>query len=66
MHRHDCDTSIFRWVSKMSPGIVTGITILETVYKDGKWKIKTVYAEFNSGSWAYNLGQVKPTRDCSA
>lgn len=50
----------------MSPGIVTGITVLETVYKDGKWKIHTVYAEFNSGSWEYNLGLVKPVKNCSA
>lgn len=43
---------------------VTGIIVMETVCakKGGeKNKIKTVYSEFNSGAWLYDLGVFVPS-----
>jgi len=69
-----CDTVIVRWRSS-APGTVTpeepvtGIVVLETVpntvaaqRKQGQdFKIQTVYSEFNSGAWLYDLGVFVPT-----
>ncbi|USW47324.1 hypothetical protein Slin15195_G006430 [Septoria linicola] len=61
---HNCNTVTIRWLSSgpgQEPQQVTGIIVLETVRKSGKWLIKTVYSEFNSGAWLVNLGIFKPT-----
>lgn len=70
---HNCDTVIVRWRSS-APGTVTpeepvtGIVVLETVHNtvasqkaDNPFKIKTVYSEFNSGAWLYDLGVFVPS-----
>ncbi|QIX01465.1 hypothetical protein AMS68_006982 [Peltaster fructicola] len=62
---HTCHAVIIRWVSNMSPNIVTGIIVIETVPAPSGSKymdlIKLVYSELNSGAWLYNLGVFKPT-----
>ncbi|KAJ4349451.1 uncharacterized protein N0V89_008066 [Didymosphaeria variabile] len=69
---YNCDTVIMRWRS-VAPGFVqpeepvTGIIVLETSCSKGKepFLIDTVYSEFNSGAWLYDLGIFKPT-NCTA
>lgn len=56
-----------RWRSSQ-PGFVepaqqvTGIIVLETSYAGGEepYIIDTVYSEFNSGAWLYDLGIFVP------
>ncbi|KAF2163591.1 hypothetical protein M409DRAFT_57472 [Zasmidium cellare ATCC 36951] len=68
---HNCDTVTVRWRSS-NPGTVqpeqqvTGIIVLETCHVGGDepWLIDTVYSEFNSGAWLYDLGVFQPT--CNA
>lgn len=70
---HNCNTVTLRWKSS-TPGTVqpeqqvTGIVVMETVCSSGaeKHKIKTVYSEFNSGAWLYDLGVFVPTCNASA
>lgn len=62
-----CNTVIIRWVSHQEPDQVQGISIGEVqVAKEGegggvgvtgKYQIKTIWAEFNSGAWLINLGK---------
>ena len=50
---------------------VTGIIVLETISSNGEggatepYLIQTVYSEFNSGAWLYDLGVFKPA-NCSS
>lgn len=75
---YNCDTVIVRWMTP-NPGTitttqeeVTGIIVIEVKENqraDGSaatnpWLIQTVYSEFNSGAWLYDLGIFVPT--CSA
>jgi hypothetical protein len=70
---YNCNTVIIRWRSS-APGSVqpeeevTGIIVLEVVKnapgRPQPWKIQTVYSEFNSGAWLYDLGVFVPS--CSA
>jgi len=68
---HNCDTVMLRWRAKSGLGpitpneIVTGIIVIETAHNPKKnaaqpWLIDTVYSEFNSGAWLYDLGVFKP------
>lgn len=70
---HSCTSVTLRWRSSAPGGPanpqqqVTGIVAMETVACNGggeKYKIKTVYSEFNSGAWLYDLGVFVPS--CSA
>lgn len=69
---HGCDFVTMRWVSS-APGTVqpeeqvTGIVVMEVCPGDATepWKIDTVYSEFNSGAWLYDLGVFVPTT-CNA
>ncbi|EME89034.1 uncharacterized protein MYCFIDRAFT_181415 [Pseudocercospora fijiensis CIRAD86] len=66
--RHNCDTVTLRWMTTVqagAPQAVRGIIVLETVYENRKWLIKTVYSEFNSGAWLVDLGVFKPA-NCPA
>ncbi|CZT21585.1 uncharacterized protein RCC_07449 [Ramularia collo-cygni] len=68
---YGCSAVTLRWRSTYPGGpanpqqFVTGIIVLETVCATGteKYKIKTVYSEFNSGAWLYDLGVFVP--ECS-
>ena len=71
---HTCSTVIMRWRSS-APGhvkpeqIVTGIVVIETVQNSDStssqpWLMETVYSEFNSGAWLYDLGNF--TASCTA
>ena len=71
---YNCDAVFIRWKSS-APGTVqpeqqvTGIIVLETVankhpHPKEPWLIETVYSEFNSGAWLYDLGIFTPT--CNA
>jgi len=61
---HGCTNVVLRWKSS-APGFVqpeqqvTGIIVMETqfngVFVAQPWLIKTVYSEFNSGAWLYDL-----------
>jgi len=68
---HTCDAVIIRWVSS-NPGTVdpeqqvTGIIVMETRANGHPnppepWLIETVYSEFNSGAWLYDLGIFTPS-----
>jgi hypothetical protein len=68
---HTCDAVIIRWVSS-TPGTVTpeeqvtGIIVMETRANGHPnppepWLIETVYSEFNSGAWLYDLGIFTPS-----
>lgn len=65
---HNCDTVTMRWVTS-APGTVqpeepvTGIVVMETIFAGGEesWLIETVYSEFNSGAWLYDLGVFVPS-----
>lgn len=74
---YNCDTVIIRWMTP-NPGTittaqeeVTGIIVIEAVKNEGQnaqsepWLINTVYSEFNSGAWLYDLGVFVPS-NCSA
>jgi len=76
---HNCDTVTVRWRSPQpNPGPeptppavqeqVTGIAVLNTVFNgwraEQQFLIETIYSEFNSGAWLYDLGVFTP--DCSA
>lgn len=69
-----CSTVIMRWRSS-APGnikpeqIVTGIVVIDTVADSDTsasqpWLMQTVYSEFNSGAWLYDLGNF--TASCTA
>ena len=71
---HSCTEVILRWRSS-APGhvnpeqLVTGIVVIETVQNsdsssDQPWLMETVYSEFNSGAWLYDLGNF--TASCTA
>lgn len=61
-----CDTVILRWRSHQKPDQVQGVSIAIVrpvmegeeggVGATGKYQIKTIFAEFNSGAWLNNLG----------
>ena len=68
---HTCDTVIMRWMTS-APGTVqpeqpvTGIIVIETVPNtvdgtDQPWLMNTVYSEFNSGAWLYDVGNLTCT-----
>lgn len=73
---HTCSTVIIRWRAS-APGTisgtqepVTGIIVLETQPSRNKnaeqpFRIQTVFSEFNSGAWLYDLGVFVPS-NCSA
>ncbi|TKA73889.1 hypothetical protein B0A55_03786 [Friedmanniomyces simplex] len=75
---HNCDTVSLRWrSSEPNPGPgpapavqeqVTGIVVLETTFNGWQsaqqFLINTIYSEFNSGAWLYDLEVFKPT--CSS
>ena len=78
---HTCTDVVIRWrVQNPAAGTpnevtpeqqVTGIIIIETVPNskantDQPFLIQTVYSEFNSGAWLYDLGLTRPVSDCSA
>lgn len=71
---HNCDAVFMRWRSG-KPGTVkpeqpvTGIIAIDAVpnpkaKSDQPWLMKTVYSEFNSGAWLYDLGIFVP--ECNA
>ncbi|WPH00722.1 Hypothetical protein R9X50_00355200 [Acrodontium crateriforme] len=73
---YNCDTVFMRWegpqpnpYSTAAQEPVRGIIVLETVtskkLKSEPYLIKTVYSEFNSGAWLYDLGVFVPT-NCTA
>lgn len=76
---HNCDTVTLRWRSSTpNPGPadvaatqeqVTGIIVLETKFNgweaDQPFLIETVFSEFNSGAWLYDLEVFTPA-NCSA
>lgn len=73
---HNCDTVFLRWRSP-NPGTVnpeqqvTGIIAIETVPNprsgaEFPFKAETVYSEFNSGAWLYDLGVFTPSNCNSA
>ncbi|EME43651.1 hypothetical protein DOTSEDRAFT_72870 [Dothistroma septosporum NZE10] len=70
---HNCDTVTMRWRS-ITPGTVqpeeqvVGIVVMETVYSGGEepYLINTVYSEFNSGAWLYDLGVFVPSCNATA
>jgi len=61
---HGCSNVVMRWRSS-TPGfvqpeqVVTGIIVMEAQFNgffaSQPWLIKTVYSEFNSGAWLYDL-----------
>ncbi|KAK5111265.1 hypothetical protein LTR62_005293 [Meristemomyces frigidus] len=72
---HNCDTVTLRWRGPMpNPGPfpppptvqeqVTGIIVLETTFVSWSapqpFLINTIYSEFNSGAWLYDLGIFNP------
>jgi len=70
---HTCSTVIIRWRAS-APGTitttqepVTGIIVMETQPASGEepFKIQTVFSEFNSGAWLYDLGVFVPS-NCSS
>ncbi|KAK3113668.1 25S rRNA (adenine2142-N1)-methyltransferase [Teratosphaeriaceae sp. CCFEE 6253] len=74
---HNCNTVTLRWRGPMPnpfPGApdpqtpVVGLIVLETQFNGyanaQPFLIKTVYSEFNSGSWLYDLNVFKP--NCTA
>jgi hypothetical protein len=68
-----CNFVTMRWVSS-APGTVqpeqqvTGIVVMEVCQGGGDepWIIDTVYSEFNSGAWLYDLGVFVPQCSGSA
>jgi hypothetical protein len=71
---HTCSTVIMRWRSS-APGhvkpeqLVTGIVVIETTPNPDAsstqpFLMETVYSEFNSGAWLYDLGNF--TASCTA
>jgi len=76
---HNCDTVTLRWRSSQpNPGPgpapatqeqVTGMVVLETRFNGYSsaqpFLIETIYSEFNSGAWLYDLEIFKPA-DCTA
>ena len=70
---HTCDTVFIRWRSS-APGTitpeqeVTGIIVLEAVDSGSAanpWQIETVYSEFNSGAFLYDVGNFTPSCNAS-
>lgn len=71
---HGCDFVAMRWKSPQPQATgptpqeqVQGIIVME-VCQGGEqeaWVIDTVYSEFNSGAWLYDLEVFKPTCDAS-
>ncbi|KAK4569858.1 25S rRNA (adenine2142-N1)-methyltransferase [Recurvomyces mirabilis] len=72
---HNCDTVTVRWRGPLpNPGPippppavqeqVTGIIVLETSFNGWQsaqqFLIQTIYSEFNSGAWLYDLGIFTP------
>ncbi|KAK5119959.1 hypothetical protein LTR85_007035 [Meristemomyces frigidus] len=75
---HNCDTVTLRWRSSTpNPGPaapatqeqVTGIVVLETKFNGWQsaqpFLIQSIFSEFNSGAWLYDLEVLKPS-NCSA
>jgi len=66
---NNCDTVMLRWrgynLGPTQPEEdVTGMIVIETVPGNDSaqpWLIQTVYSEFNSGAWLYDLGIFTPT-----
>jgi hypothetical protein len=69
---HNCDTVTVRWRSSPGPGTVqpeeevTGILVIETTPNPDTssqypFLIQTVFSEFNSGAWLYDLGVFTPS-----
>ena len=69
---HGCDFVTMRWRSSApeANGVqpqqqVTGVVVMEVCQGASEpWVIDTVYSEFNSGAWLYDLGVFVPT--CNA
>ena len=69
---NNCDNVMLRWRTHdlgptQPPETVTGMVVIETTESGddtNPWQIQTVYSEFNSGAWLYDLGIFVPT--CSA
>ncbi|KIX09613.1 uncharacterized protein Z518_00693 [Rhinocladiella mackenziei CBS 650.93] len=57
-----CDVIAFRWAATLGPDApVKGINILYASNLNGTaagWQVKTVYSEFNSGTWSQEIGGV--------
>ncbi|KAK8863448.1 hypothetical protein PGQ11_009683 [Apiospora arundinis] len=55
-----CDTVVLRWTQTFGnpadPKPAQGISILVLVHKDGDWKLKTLFTEFNSLTYFTNTG----------
>jgi len=73
---HTCSTVVIRWRASAGLGPadpqepVTGIIVIETQPNKNKasdqpFLIQTVFSEFNSGAWLYDLGVFVPT-NCTA
>lgn len=66
---YGCDSVTMRWRSSApeANGVqpqqqVTGIVVMEVCQGGSEpWVIDTVYSEFNSGAWLYDLGVFVPT-----
>ena len=68
---NNCDTVMLRWRGSGNLGPVqpnedvTGMIVIEAVPSTTSasypWLIQTVYSEFNSGAWLYDLGVMKPS-----
>lgn len=53
-----CNTVVIRWTQTFgaNPQPVSGISILEFVCEAGRWKLQTLYTEFNSLVYFENIG----------
>ncbi|ORY58502.1 uncharacterized protein BCR38DRAFT_305352, partial [Pseudomassariella vexata] len=53
-----CDTLVLRWTQTFGPSNqpVAGISILILIWDEAKWKLKTLYTEFNSLTYFQNTG----------
>ncbi|KEF63550.1 uncharacterized protein A1O9_01528 [Exophiala aquamarina CBS 119918] len=55
-----CDTIAFRWAATLGPQTpIKGINILNVSNLNGTstgWQIKSVFSEFNSGTWSQQVG----------
>jgi len=55
-----CDTIAFRWEATLGSGTpVKGINVIVAINSDGTpdgWQIETNYSEFNSATWANEIG----------
>lgn len=53
-----CDTAVVRWTQTFGEADleVSGISILIFECDDDAWKLKTLYTEFNSLAYFYDIG----------